>query len=212
MTKTKKMVFTALICAIAFVLTTFIRIPISSVPFLKYDPKDIIIVISGFVFGPATTVISTTIVSFIELFTISSTGIIGLIMNIISTLAFAATAAAIYKSNRTMKGAIVALILGVITQTAAMIIWNYAITPLYMELSREVVAKMLIPVFLPFNLIKGTLNAAFTLLLYKPFVKLMKALGILNSYNAVKKSSYLGVAVIAAVIISLCVVSIIILK
>ncbi len=32
------------------------------------------------------------------------------------------------------------------------------------------VAELLIPVFLPFNLMKGGLNAAFTMILYKPVV------------------------------------------
>ena len=212
MTKTKKMVFTALVCAIAFVMTALVRIPISSVPFLKYDPKDIIIVISGFIFGPVTTVITAVIVSFIEFITISTTGIIGFIMNVISTLAFATTATAIYKSNRTINGAILGLVVGIISQTAAMIVWNYAITPLYMEIEREVIVKMLIPVFLPFNLIKSVLNCAFALIFYKPFVRLMSRLGLIEPRKKVSKSSYIGVALTSLCVIALCVGAILILK
>ena len=36
-----------------------------------------------------------------------------------------------------------------------------------MGIPREAVTAMLIPVFLPFNLIKGGLNAALTIMLYK---------------------------------------------
>ena len=43
--------------------------------------------------------------------------------------------------------------------TATMVAWNYLISPLYMGVSREVVAAMLIPVFLPFNAIKSVINA-----------------------------------------------------
>ena len=51
-----------------------------------------------------------------------------------------------------------------------MLFWNYLITPVYMGYPREAVVELLIPVFLPFNLIKGGLNAALTMILYKPVV------------------------------------------
>ena len=210
MTKTKKMVFTALICALSFVLTVFVRIPISTVDFLKYDPKDVIIVIAGFIFGPLTTITITVAVALIEMITISSTGIIGFLMNVISTAAFATVAASIYKANRTMKGAIIALIMGIISQTAAMLLWNYAITPLYMEVSREVIVKMLIPVFLPFNLIKSSINAALTLILYKPFVRVLHLLGLIEKESSSK--SYLSLIISSIIVIGLCIGAVLILK
>lgn len=210
MSKTKKMVFTALICALSFVLTMFVKIPISTVEFLKYDPKDVIIVMAGFIFGPLTTVTITIIVAFIEMVTISSTGIIGFIMNIISTVAFATVASLIYKANRTMKGAILALVMGVIAQTAAMLLWNYAITPLYMEVTREVIVKMLIPVFLPFNIIKSSINAALTLILYKPFVRVLHGIGLIEKESNSK--SYLPLLIASVIVIGLCIGAVVILK
>lgn len=210
MSKTKKMVFTALICALSFVLTMFVKIPISTVEFLKYDPKDVIIVMAGFIFGPLTTVTITIIVAFIEMVTISSTGIIGFIMNIISTVAFATVASSIYKANRTMKGAILALVMGVIAQTAAMLLWNYAITPLYMEVTREVIVKMLIPVFLPFNIIKSSINAALTLILYKPFVRVLHGIGLIEKESSSK--SYLPLLIASVIVIGLCIGAVLILK
>ena len=52
----------------------------------------------------------------------------------------------------------------------SMMFWNYLITPLHMGYPREAVAELLIPVFLPFNLLKGGLNTGITLVLYKPVV------------------------------------------
>ena len=49
-----------------------------------------------------------------------------------------------------------------------MLFWNYLIAPVYMGCSRQAVAELLLPVFLPFNLIKGGLNTAGTALLYRP--------------------------------------------
>jgi len=92
-------------------------------------------------------------------------------MNIIQTCSFAGTASFIYKSKRTITRAIIGLIAGWLLTTAVMLLWNYFITPIYMGLPREAVAKLLIPAFLPFNLLKGGLNAAITMLLYKPIKK-----------------------------------------
>ena len=55
-----------------------------------------------------------------------------------------------------------------------MLLWNYLITPIYQKVPRDVVAAMLPTVFLPFNLVKGGLNMAITLLLYKPVVTALR--------------------------------------
>ena len=125
----------------------------------------------------------TVIVSFIEMITISSTGPYGMIMNIVSTCAFTVPAACIYKKFHTQKGAVGGLGIGVCVLAVCMVIWNYIITPLYMGVPREQVAGMLIPIFLPFNLIKGGINAALTMLLYKPVV------GALRKAKLVEPSS-----------------------
>jgi len=63
--------------------------------------------------------------------------------------------------------------------TVGMLLWNYLITPLYMGVPREAIAKMLLPAFLPFNLLKGGLNAAFTMLLYKGASSTLRAARLL---------------------------------
>ena len=63
--------------------------------------------------------------------------------------------------------------------TAVMLLFNLFITPLYMHVDRSVVAQMIPTLFLPFNLTKGTLNAALVLTLYKPISHTLKAVNIL---------------------------------
>jgi len=157
--------------ALAFLLTLIFRfLPIPALmpaaTFLNYEPKDVIIVIAGFLFGPLSVVGMSIVVSFLEM-PISGTGLIGVVMNVLSTCAFACTASFIYKHWRTLAGAAAGLVTGVILLTGIMVLWNYLLTPLYTSAPREVVVTMLLPVFLPFNLIKGTLNAALTMMLYK---------------------------------------------
>ncbi len=55
-----------------------------------------------------------------------------------------------------------------------MMLWNYLVAPVYMGYSREAVAQLLLPAFLPFNVIKGGLNAGIALLLYKPAVTALR--------------------------------------
>jgi len=52
-----------------------------------------------------------------------------------------------------------------------MLFWNYLITPLYMGIPRAAVAELLLPAFLPFNLLKGGINAGVTLVLYQPVAR-----------------------------------------
>ena len=44
-----------------------------------------------------------------------------------------------------------------------MMFWNYLIAPIYMGYPREAIVELLLPVFLPFNLVKGGLDTAITL-------------------------------------------------
>ncbi|GFH90968.1 hypothetical protein IMSAGC002_02220 [Lachnospiraceae bacterium] len=62
-----------------------------------------------------------------------------------------------------------------------MMLWNYLIAPIYMGYPREAIAALLLPAFLPFNLIKGGLNTAITLLLYKPVVVALRRANLIPS-------------------------------
>ena len=165
----------ALLAALAYVVMFLSKqIPVNVLGFLNFDLKDVIVCITGFLFGPLGALAVSVVVSFVEMITISSTGIWGFVMNVLSTCALACTAAWFYQRKRTMKNAIIGLVIGVLLMTAVMILWNYLITPIYQGVPRSVVAGMLVPVFLPFNLVKGTLNAALTMLLYKPVVETLR--------------------------------------
>ena len=129
---------------------------------------------------------------------ISNTGLYGFLMNVVSTLAFALPAACIYYKTRTKKNALIGLGVSVLSMVAVMILWNYIITPFYMGVPREQVAGMLIPVFLPFNLVKGGINASITLLIYKPIVTALRKTGL-----AEKKEDQKGKFQIGFILLSL---------
>ncbi len=204
--KTKKIVLLGLLSAIALAVVILFRIPI--VLFLKYEPKGVIIAIGGFLYGPLAAFAITTIVSLIEMFTISSDGIIGLIMNIFATGAFACTAAFVYKRRHTLTGAFFGLILGSVAMTIIMLIWNYLITPYYMGIPREEVVALLVPAILPFNLLKGGLNTGFTMLLYKPISAALRKAGLLPSTALMEqpqKKLNVGILLLAAFLLLTCI-------
>ena len=197
----KRLCVLAMLSALAYAMVCVARIPISPMEFLKYEPKDVVITIGGFLYGPLASLSISVIVSALEMVTISSTGWIGFAMNVISSGAFACTAAFIYHKKRTLSGAVTGLVLGSVLMTAAMVLWNYLITPLYMGISREQVVTMLLPIFIPFNLIKSGLNAAITALLYRPLVLGLRRARLLppTQSSAPKKSKlpfWLGAAAI----------------
>lgn len=168
----KKLVLLAMLAALSYMIVALIRIPV--VLFLKYEPKDVIITIGGFLLGPMASFIVSLLVSLIEMVTVSETGPIGALMNLLSTCSFACVAAFIYKKQHTLKGAIAGLAAGSVFMVAIMLLWNWLITPLYMGVERSAVEGLLLPAFLPFNLLKAGLNSGLTLFLYKPVVTALR--------------------------------------
>ena len=172
-TNTKKLVTMAMLAAISIVLVAVIHFPIfPTAAFLEYDPADIPIFIGTFMFGPLAGFMLTTVVSLIQAFTVSaSSGIIGALMHIFATGSFCLVAGNLYKHNKTRKGAVIALIAGVLTMTVSMALWNIIFTPIFMGMPLEAVLPMIVPIIIPFNLIKGGVNAVITLMVYKSISK-----------------------------------------
>ena len=171
---TRSITTLAMLTAIAYLVMILSKMLPQVSGFLQLDLKDTIICIGGFVYGPLSAAVISIVVAVVEMFTYSDTGPIGCIMNVLATVSFCCTASFVYKKIHTKKGAVIGLALGVVVLTAVMLLWNYLITPIYQGLPRETVAAMLPTIFLPFNLVKGGLNMAVILLLYKPVVTALR--------------------------------------
>ena len=208
--RTKKLTTLAMLCALAYVAVAVFRIPV--VLFLKYDPKDVIIAIGGFIYGPLPAFVIALLVSFVEMVTLSGTGPWGFLMNVLSSCAFACTAAFVYKHDRSMKGAVKGLVLGVVLMVAVMMLWNYIVTPIYMGYPREAVAAMLLPYFLPFNLLKGGLNAAITMFLYKPIVQTLRRANLVPDGEQQGSALHSGILLLAMLIVVSCILLILIFQ
>ena len=209
--KLRKMILLALLAALSFIMVAFIRIP--AVLFLKYEPKDVVITIGGFLLGPIASFIVSLVVSLIEMFTISETGPIGCLMNLISSCSFACLAALIYKKHHSLKGAIVGLLAGSLSMVGVMLLWNWLITPLYMvNTTRQDVAKMLVPVFLPFNALKAGLNSALILGLYKPLTQALRKTRLLPPSQSKPSNAKIGIYLISAFLLAVCILLLLVLQ
>ena len=78
--------------------------------------------------------------------------------------------------------------------------------------SRSDIAGMLLPVFLPFNLVKALLNSSITLLLYKPVVSGLRRAGLMPATSGKTGSARIGVTVFAAVLLISCILYVLVLR
>ena len=209
-TKTRMVTILGVLSAIAFLVMVFIKIPVLEIPglTLKYEPKDVIIAIGGFLYGPLASLSMAVVVALVEMVTVSETGIYGAVMNALSSSVFACTAAFVYMKWRKLAGAATGLICGVVITVPVMLLWNYLMVPIYTGAPRPVVAGLLLPFFLPFNLLKYGLSAAVTMILYKPIrVALDKShlLPIQKGPDAKPSKISLGALIISLLVVVTCV-------
>lgn len=157
------------LAALSVVLVFFIHFPIfPSAAYLEYDPADIPIMIGTFAFGPWYGLLLTAAVALIQGITVSAAGgIYGILMHIISTGCFVLVAGSIYQKHKTKKTAMLALLCGVAAWGLIMLPANLLVTPIFTGMPVEAIRAILLPVILPFNLIKAGINAFVTFLVYK---------------------------------------------
>lgn len=211
--RVRTMVSLAMLTAIAYVVMYLSKMLPQVIGFLQFDLKDTVICIGGFIFGPLAAAAVSVVVALIEMVTASDTFFIGFIMNVLATCSFCCTASFIYKKKHTMAGAVIGLTCGTLCLAVVMVLWNWLITPLYMVgVTREQVAGMLIPVFLPFNLIKGGMNMAAILLLYKPVVGALRSARLIAPSESTRKGGLnVGLLVFALALLATFVVLMLVL-
>ena len=171
--KLKALLCMAMMAALAVVADIFLRIP-GIGGFLTYEPKDVILTIGGFIFGPLAGILMSLIVCVIEMVTVSTTGFIGLLMNFLASAVFVGVSTVIYSRKKTLSRAIAGLVAGSLSMLVIMLLWNYIMTPIFMGVPRDAVLGMFLPLLIPFNLLKAALNSALVLFLYKGVVTALR--------------------------------------
>ncbi len=194
----RRIVLLALFGAFSYVLMLLVHFPIS---FLTLDVKDSVLILCGLYFGPGAACLLSVLVPVMELMTVSTTGLYGLIMNILSSMTFSVTVGVIYKYKKSFSGALIGLLCGVCAMVAVMMAFNLLVTPYYIGITVADVQAMIPTLLFPFNLVKGVLNAGLVLLLYKPLSAVMQHLGVLPPSEHPYRMSFRTVAVMFAALV-----------
>ena len=202
--KLNRIAATSIFAAIAYLsmfLTPF------RVDFLTFDIKDAVMTIGALYLGPLAGLAMSAVTSLLEMFTISQTGIDGLFNDTATTEIYTVVAALIYTYRKSLKNAVLGLVAATLSMTAVMLAANLIITPGFKGVPVEAVIAMIPTLLLPFNLLKGILNAALVMLLYKPVTTAMRAtrLAVGEQHKGTNKNTIIvtlvSLAVIAAALV-----------
>lgn len=162
---TRQLVTMALMCAIGTLLS-FIEFPLlPGVTWLKFDASNMPAMVAGFAYGPAGGVAVGIVTAIIHGLLMAD--FTGALMNILVVTCFVLPAALIYKKKRTYKFAIIGLVFSIIAGVIGSIVGNLLLTPSWLGVPFDAVVALIIPVLIPFNLLKGLLNSVITLIVYK---------------------------------------------
>lgn len=167
MLDTRKAMLTAMLSAIAVILAISFHVPIiPAAAYLEYDMADIPILFITLSLGIPYGLISTIVVSVLQGVAASASGIIGIIMHIFATSILVIVSGLIYKHFNSIIGLIVTLIVGVIAWVVGMVIFNIIFTPIFLGTPRQAVIEMIVPITIPFNVIKAGANSVAGAILY----------------------------------------------
>ncbi len=170
--------------------------------FLKIHFDEIPILLAGYAFGPLEAILIIILKALFKLIQdIPETGGIGVLADVIYSSAFILPAVFIYKKHKNLKGAVISLLVGVLSQLiVSCVIGLYLIYPLYglyfypqassYQEAMEVVGQLFTPFdnsiksatdpkimyqfLLPFNLIKDVIVASVCFVCYKPLKMLIE--------------------------------------
>lgn len=162
---TRQLVTMALMCAIG-VLLSFAEFPLlPGVAWLKYDASMMPAMVCGFAYGPGAGLAVGVVGAVIH--GILMADFTGAAMNTLVVFGFVLPAAFVYKRSRSYKSAVAGLALSCIGAVAMSVVGNLLLTPAWLGVPLQAVVDMIIPVLVPFNLLKGLLNSVLTLVVYK---------------------------------------------
>lgn len=180
---TRRLVTIAVFVAIGTVLS-FVEIPIMpAAPWLKYDPSGAVSLLSGFCFGP----LAGCVVAVLSWIPHVFTNPLGALMNMIAAIGMIVPSAYLYRKHATMSTAVKGLVLGVVCSVTLSLLFNFVVTPLFVpSISMEAVAKMVVPILLPFNLIKQACNCGILLVTYKKISEMIRRQDIKNCQTSPK--------------------------
>jgi len=160
---TKKLVLVSTLTALSIILSITIYFPIlPQAPYLLYDPGDIPLILISTQIGVSYGILSTLIVAILMAVFTGQGGPIGALMHFLASGTLVSVAGYVYKKTKNL---ILGLVLGTISMAIVMAIANIIFTPIYLGVPRSTIYPLILPVIIPFNLIKAGINSIISYLL-----------------------------------------------
>ena len=187
---TKSIAVMGIMSAIGFILMVLeFPLPFIIPPFIKFDFSELPAIITAFALGPVQGIVVCLVKNLLHLF-ITSTAGVGELSNFILGAIFVGSAGAIYKYKKTRTGALVGSLLGAVLMAVISIATNYFITyPFYTNFmpmegiigayqailpAADSLLKCLVIFNLPFNFVKGIIDAVICFVVYKKLSPILK--------------------------------------
>lgn len=187
---TKNISGMAVMSALAFIVY-LIEMPIfASTPasFLKLDLSNVLVMLSGFMYGPVGAIIVTVIKEAIHI-PIGTTGGVGELANLIITISYAIVPSIVYCYKKGIKTVVITLVVACIIQVGVSILINkYVNFPFFTgsapfvptEVSNTMFDSLWVYILI-FNAIKSVAISLLTIVLYKKVSYLFKKIKLQNS-------------------------------
>ena len=188
--KIRKITVTAVMSAVGFVLMILeISVPIMPA-FIKFDFSELPALITAFAYGPLWGILVCLIKNLLHLFTTSTMGV-GELANFLMGAVFVGVAGVIYSYRKNRSGALIGALIGSLAMGLVCVFINLFITyPIYSVLlmpenvilsfykdilpSVDSLFEALLIFNLPFTFLKGVIDAAFCMLVYKKLSPILK--------------------------------------
>lgn len=185
----RKVTMTAMLAAISYIMA-FAEFPVPLSPsFARMELSDFPALIGAFAFGPSIGVMIELVKNGLQLLS-TSTGGVGELANFLMGSSYVLTAGLIYKWHKTKKTAVISCVAGSIVMGITAAVTNYCILlPMFetfMPMDQLIESfGMFIPFIntkldvvlynaFPFNLLKGLVIGAFTMMVYKHLTPVLK--------------------------------------
>ncbi|HOQ63305.1 MAG TPA: ECF transporter S component [Clostridia bacterium] len=182
-TRTVNLTFSALMTALAIILSYFPEIPLAFfAPWLKLDFSFAPLMLLGFSVGPLMMVVALLVTNVVHILG-GTTGGIGELANLLLGLSLLLPPTLIYRRKRTRARAVYGMGIGIVLMVLMGVLSNrYIMLPVYFPGGFEAglqkfglsLNAYLFGAIVPFNLIKGLINSLIVFVLYKRLSILMK--------------------------------------
>lgn len=181
--RTINLTFSALMTALAIVLSYFPEIPLAFfAPWLKLDFSFTPLLLLGFTLGPLWMSIALLVTNAVHILG-GTTGGVGELANVLVGLAFLMPPTLMYLRKKTRANAVIGMLMGIVLMIVTAVVVNrYILLPVFF--GGNFVEKLadagltlngyLFGAIAPFNLVKGLVNSLIAFLLYKRLSTFMK--------------------------------------